>query len=468
MKPVALTELMKNVSADFTGGEALLRSRTVGSICTDTRTLRRGDLFVALRGDVHDGHDFIGSAVAAGASTVIFETAMKAAVRSFVSRHPDVLFIGVHGTRKAFGSIARNYRRRFSPVRIAVTGSVGKTTTKTFIHRVLSKRFKVVASIRSYNNDIGVPKTLLEIDESTEVLVQELGTNHPGEIEYLAGLLEPDCGVITNIGPAHIGFFGTEENIAGEKKHAVSVLPKTGCAFLNAEDKYFDFLRADLAAEVRSFGLRKGDLHPEKIIEIGIGDSTFVIDGVTIRLPAAGVHSVVNGVCAALVGGYFGLSTEEIKDALENIPPQEGRGRIFEKAGALLIDETYNANPLSVSASIDYLGSVGTGGRRIFVLGDMLELGEGSDSYHRDMAGRIMKSGVDILYTYGSKASLTAEACMEGGLGEVHAFGSIDELSETLRKTLRAGDIVLFKASRAVRLERAFSALIGEDDYDRR
>ncbi len=458
MVPSKYTELLHGIRIDSVSSRPDYERGAVSSISTDTRSLKKGDLFIAIPGDRFDGHRFIRDAVEKGAKAVLFNT--KALVQNHIKEYPGVLFIGIGDTRTTFGSIARNYSRKFSVRKIVITGSAGKTTTKALIKSVLSQRFRTLTSIESYNNDIGVPKTLLSLDPKTDVLVQEIGTNRPGEIEYLAHLVQARNALITNIGPAHVGFFGSEKAIALEKKAALLALPPEGTAFLNADDRFFDFLREGLNVPVKTFGLMRGDVHPERVIETGIGKTKFVLLGETVTAPVSGRHGIVNAAAAALVGLHFGLSAGEIRVGIESPVMERGRGSVFEKNGITIIDESYNANPLSVSAALDYIGDLPVSGRKIFVFGDMLELGDESERYHRALAEQVLKNGIDVLYTYGRYAGMTGKSLAGSGRCIVRRFDDTGKLTAELKGDAAAGDLIIVKGSRAMKLEQVVRALV--------
>jgi UDP-N-acetylmuramoyl-tripeptide--D-alanyl-D-alanine ligase len=460
MQRVRLGQLLQGVRLEFISDRKALERLSVSSLSTDTRSLKRGDLFIAIPGEQYDGHAFIGDSLARGASGVLFNDTQRANLSQLMDESPSTPFIGVSDTRKTLGSMAVNYSRIFSVTKLALTGSAGKTTTKGLIHAVLSQKYRVVASIQSYNNDIGVPKTLFTIDRTTQVLVQEMGTNHPGEIEYLASLVQPDCALVTNIGPAHVGYFGSVRNIAREKREIFRALGSEGTAFLNCEDPYYRFLKRGVQASCKCFGLRGGDLFPDRVVSCGVDYTEFVLGGVTMRARVLGTHGVLNATAAALVGKHFGLSMEEVKRGIEEYEGESGRGAVHRRANVTIVDESYNANPLSVSASLDYLGGVETAGRKFFVFADMLELGRSSNHYHRVVARDVLRNGVDIVYTFGEKALVTAARCKAAGHRNVVHFNDIELLGAKLGEEVSGGDIVLVKGSRAMRLERAIEALV--------
>jgi UDP-N-acetylmuramoyl-tripeptide--D-alanyl-D-alanine ligase len=456
MQSVKLTQLIHDGETDFVTSGDHFKAASVESISLDSRSLKKGDVFIAIPGEKFDGHTYITDTLRKGASCVIFEIGKIEKVKALFKIYPSCLFIGVQDTRKVLGSIARHYLSLFNVQRLIITGSCGKTTTKELIDAVLARKFRVIASRRSYNNDIGVPKTIFNIDSSTDVLVQELGTNRPGEIGYLSEIVKQDFALITNIGPAHIGFFGSEEDIAREKKAALYCLEKSGVAFLNAEDGYFGYLTNGIRAGVKSFGLKKGDLFPEKIIKISLDRTEFLLCGERISAGVQGAHGVVNATAAALVGLHFGLTSGEIRRGIESFKSSNGRGRIKSMEGITVIDESYNANPLSVEMSLTHLSAIEVSGRKIFVFADMRELGEKSEYYHRAIADSISRSGIKALFTYGEFAAVTARACEKKGLGFVSSSTDMDGLKDRLKGYLKKGDLVLIKGSRAMKLERVF------------
>jgi UDP-N-acetylmuramoyl-tripeptide--D-alanyl-D-alanine ligase len=465
MDDTGLTRLLEGVDIQYVSDRKAFQAASVRTISTDSRSLKEGELFVAIPGERFDGHDFIPDALERGCAGVLFEMRRGAGLRTLEERQarferPRAVMVGVRDSRRAFGAMARNYLRGFAIPRITVTGSVGKTSTTGMIRDVLGRAFRVVASPESYNNDIGVPKTIFGVDGSTELLVQEIGTNHPGEIANLTGLVEPDRALITDVGPSHLEFFGDERSVAREKKDAILTLPAEGTAFLNADGGFYRYLRRGIRAKVKSFGIERGDLHPEKILRIGFASTEFLLMGERVTIPFPGLHSVVNAVSAILVALDMGLDLREAARGLEEARPRSGRGVVHRLAsGAALIDESYNANPLSVSASLSYLGSLPTEGRRIFVFGDMLELGEKAGEYHRRIADQAHEKGVDVLLTTGEQAAETSRRYGSRGYGIAYHEEGVEGLIDRLRSLTGRDDIVLVKASRKLMLERVVDAL---------
>jgi UDP-N-acetylmuramoyl-tripeptide--D-alanyl-D-alanine ligase len=460
---VKLPELLRGVEADFLNDRNAANAFTVASISTNSRSLKKGDLFVALTGEKHDGHEFVAEALRKGVSAVLFETAKAARMSKLAAERCDVLFIGVENTRRALGAMARNHLGRLRVKKIAVTGSAGKTTTTRLVRCVLARKYKVVSSPRSYNNEIGVPLTAFAAGMDAEYLVQEIGTNHPGEIGTLSRILRQDCAVVTNVGPAHVGFFGSVDAVAKEKKSALECLESGGTAFLNADDRYFGFLSEGLRARVRSFGIDRGDLRPDRILEVGADSAEFVLGGVKVRAALAGLHGVLDATAAALVGRAAGLSFEEIAKGLADYTPEGGRGNVHRVGGVTIIDESYNANPLSLRASLEHFGKVKPKAKGIVVFADMLELGEFSERHHREVATDVLRCGADALFTFGELARITGEECKRLGFEHVSHFRRVEDIAAALKEEMDRGGVgcILVKGSRAMKLDRVVRVLVG-------
>jgi len=462
MIPVKLTSLLKDYEAGYISDKKLFEGFEVKSVSTDTRQLKSGQMFIAIRGDKYDPHDFIEQAVGAGASGLIVDLEKVQNIKRKCKNFSSLLILGVKDTRKTLGIIARNYLNFFQVKKIVVTGTAGKTSCKGLISSILSTRYNVVESEKSFNNDIGVPLTLLRVDGSTDFLVQEIGTNSPGEIARLSDLVRQDYAMITNIGPAHIGFFGSLENIAKEKKTAIEKLGSEGVAFLNADDSFFEFLSRGISASIKTFGIEKGDLRPRKVERVGVDGASFILKDRIINTKVPGIHGILNCVAASLVGIYFDLDMEEIEKRISDYNPEKGRGRVHRIKGITLIDESYNANPLSVGAVLQTLGKTEVSGRKIMVFADMLELGDKSPDFHREVAEDILRSGITLLYTHGELARITGEECAARGNIAVYSIPDLKEMVIHLKKEIGGGDLVLVKGSRAMNLDRVVKGLLEE------
>lgn len=428
---------------------------TFDAVTTDTRSLTHGALFVAISGERFDGNDFIADAYSRGAAGALVS-------RPDQSPLPQVQ---VTDTRRAFGVMARAWRRNFAIPIIAVTGSAGKTTVKELIAEILGVRRRVCVTQGNLNNDIGVPLTLMRLTAEDEALVIELGANHAGEIAYLGDLVEPTVGVITNASAAHLEGFGSLAQVAAAKGELLDHLPRAGTSVLNADDPF----RADWQARARTefvvtFGLGASAdcrvLGPPQFSATRSRFTMHLPDGATveIELPLLGPGNVVNALAAAAAAQAVGASVEDIRLGLERATPVRGRlNALPALAGATVIDDSYNANPASVRAALEYLG--GLPGRRVVVLGDMAELGAEAETLHRQI-GVYARPLCDEFLAIGALARRAAEAYGAKG----RSFDDLDELTKTVLALLAADVTVLVKASRVMRLERLVGALVAPQD----
>ena len=446
MMAMALSEAADVLSADRTGDDV----RFIG-VSTDTRSLRNGNLFVALQGPNFDGHDYIGHAEARGASA--------AAVSRKVSNALPLLRVA--DTRRALGELAAHWRHRFDIPVVAVTGSNGKTTVKEMVAAILRRQGNPLVTAGNFNNDIGLPLTLMRLGDEHRHAVLEMGANHPGEIGYLADIAAPDIGLVNNAAPAHLEGFGSLEGVARAKGELFERLAADGTAIINADDRFAPLWR-ELAASRRviDFGLEK----PAMVSGRWQGDaagSRVVLDmpsgSFDVQLKLPGRHNVMNALAAAAVAEALAVPPEQIAAGLSSLRPVSGR--LQPQAGLRgmhLIDDTYNANPASLAAALDVLAA--STGERWLVLGDMGELGAGSEDLHRQAGEAAHAAGIERLYAVGRLAALAAEGFGAGG----HAFAGMDELIDALREQARPGVTALVKGSRRMRMERAVQALAAQ------
>ena len=434
--------------------------RLVGRISIDSRALGRGDCFVALRGPRFDGHEFVPDVARLGASAAVVSDPTRA------MNSPSALaLLQVQDTLTALHKLATNYRRLMPPTTrvIAVTGSSGKTTTKQLIASVLGERFNVVESSGNNNNRIGVPLNLLRLDPAHDYGVFELGTNHKGEIAELVGMVRPDIGVITNIGLGHVEFLGDEAGVALEKGSLFAALPRNGdgLAVINADDKWCHELRARTSATVVTVGIDNfADIRASEI-KIN-GDVKFRLniakkrEDVIVRLKTLGRHQIYNALQAAAIGYFAGMDLDEIRVGLENAEFPHMRMESITVDGVRFVNDCYNANVVSMKAALQMIRETPCNGRKIGVLGDMLELGEWTQSAHADIGAMAANCGLALLITVGQSARLIAQAAIEAGM-ETHRvlpLGTTTEAEETVRTLAQEGDFVLVKGSRRLQLER--------------
>ena len=441
--------------ANWTGGRLLAGSASamVANICTDSRALKRGDLFVALRGENYDGHKFIEEAAKLGA--------VGAVVEHFpVNLPPEFGIIEVLDTLKALQNLGMNYRISL-PVRIiGITGSNGKTSTKDFTAAVLGRKFITAKTAGNLNNHIGVPLTLLSLSAANEFAVVEMGMNHAGEIAPLAAMAKPDAAIITNVGMAHIEFLGSRAAIAAEKGDLAAAVHENGTVILNADDDFTPVLAGRCRARVVTAGISKGDVRASDLEPISSG-IRFRIHAtgrcLNAELPVPGEHMVRNALLACAAGLDFGMSLEECVEGLRR--PGLSNGRLQQKqiAGLTILDDSYNANPDSMVAGLATLAQHPGKGRRIAVLGRMGELGTESEPGHRRVGAAAGSLGLACLIAVGDEARWIAESA-KGVVEVIHVADTV-AATTALRSFAKEGDIVLVKGSRSAQMERVIAEL---------
>jgi UDP-N-acetylmuramoyl-tripeptide--D-alanyl-D-alanine ligase len=443
--------------AAWTGGTLRTRDADVlaSVVCTDTRALQGGDLYVALRGDRFDGHAFAIEAERRGALAAVLETVSP--------ELPDTFpVIQVADTLKALQQMASNYRRRLNMQVVAITGSNGKTSTKDLTASVLSQRFQVTKTDGNFNNHIGLPLTILRARGSDDIGVFEIGMNHPGEIAPLAEIAAPDVAIITGIGVAHLEFMGTRDAIAQEKGMLAEALKPGGHLVLPVDDPYAASIAARSKGDAVYVGLGKGDVQASNLRPHFHG-MRFTITSkghsVEAELSVPSEHMVRNALLAVAVGQRFGLSLADCAEGLRNLKLTKGRLEQKIVRGIHVLDDTYNANPDSVAAALTTLAQMPAAGRRIAVLGVMGELGAGSEEGHRRVGDVAVSQGVDYLIGVGAEARWITENAYRGGLEKVVHVATTEEAVLLLREAARAGDVVLVKGSRSARMERVVEGL---------
>jgi UDP-N-acetylmuramoyl-tripeptide--D-alanyl-D-alanine ligase len=432
-----------------------LGEATPAGVSTDSRQVQPGELFVALPGDRFDGHDYVGEALARGAAAAL------------VSRIPPGLDAGaplivVEDTLIAYGQLGAWARRQSAAKLVAITGSAGKTTTKRILGDLLARRAPTLTAPGTENNEIGVPRALLDLRPEHRFAVLELGMRGPGEIAYLAELCRPDVGVITNIGASHLGRLGGREAIAQSKAELLQALCPSGRAVLNADDFFFGLLQEMSCCPVISFGMSaEASVSAEEVELLGLEGSRFVLrlgeERLPIAFPLPGQHNLLNALAA--VAAYWAVtgSSQGLQEGLGAAAGESMRDEILSLPGPLtVINDAYNASPTSVAAAVELLSTLG--GRRLLVLGDMLELGVFAEEEHRKIGRLAGERRLDWVLAVGEHAALAAEAAAEAGV-ETALAASPDEALALLREALRPGDVVLVKASRRVGLERIVEGL---------
>ncbi|MDD5349280.1 MAG: UDP-N-acetylmuramoyl-tripeptide--D-alanyl-D-alanine ligase [Chthoniobacteraceae bacterium] len=449
MDPTSLQQLAQWAHASLSCADA---ARTVTRVCTDTRGLEAGDLFVALRGEHFDGHHFVSAAAAAGAAAALVDTAFEGETPA------GFALLRVEDTLRALQEIAASYRASL-PLRVlALTGSTGKTSTKDFTAAVLSERFRVVKTEGNFNNHIGLPLTMLRASAADEIGIFEIGMNHPGEIAPLAALAAPDAAIITNIGSAHIEFLGSRAGIAQEKGLLAEALPASGFLVLNDRDEFSDAIAARTRAGVVRSGIGRGELSAT-LLASGMDGSRFRVrageEEAEVILPVPGLHMIENALLALAAGRAFGVSLADGARGLSSSRLTHGRLERKTLGGIHFLDDSYNANPDSMRAALRTLAVLPVTGARIAVLGRMGELGRESETGHRSVGRDAADAGVDLLIAVGgAEAGQLAEAARQGGLKNVHHVADPAAAAALLAENAHPGDLVLLKGSRAARMER--------------
>jgi UDP-N-acetylmuramoyl-tripeptide--D-alanyl-D-alanine ligase len=451
VEPRTLKFIAGACAAEIHGGSA---DTEVQAVATDSRLAKAGDLFFAIRGEKFDGHDFLAAVAAHGAAAVVVE---KGKVPSPL---PACAVLAVDDVRAAFGQLAAAYRRQFDLPVIAVGGSNGKTTVKDLTASVLRQKFSTLGNEASFNNDIGVPMTLLRLGKTHQAAVLEAGTNHPGELASLVKIIAPQFGVITNIGREHLEFFGDLAGVAQEEGRLAEGLPAEGKLFLNGDDGWSEKIAARASVPVVRVGFgEKNDWHAAKV-RLDKNGVTFQVAAPRAefcgeyRVNLLGRHQAVNALLAAAVGAELGLTGAEIQRGLAACPPPKMRLNFWEAGGVRVLDDCYNANADSTLAALETLCGLPLQGRRVAVLGDMNELGAHSAEAHAEAGRRAAELGIDQLVTIGKMAAVTAQAARAAGLMRVFEFAEVEGAARSVWNFLKPGDVVLLKASRTVRLER--------------
>ena len=444
--------------AEITGGHLMQNGASVEfqGISTDSRTVQPGDLFVPLRGDNYDGHDYLTQAIQRGAAACLSEEMIGGLL---------VPVVKVADTLKALGDLAAALRCKFAGPVVGITGTSGKTTCKEMLAAILEQNGPGLKSAGNFNNLIGVPLTLFELKNEHQWAVVEMGMSARGEIARLAEIATPNVGLITNVGAGHLENFKEISGVARAKGELFIGLPSEGIALINADDPEVCLLPVANGVRKVLFGTREdAAIRAENIMsENGTVGFDLLIAGAVQRvvLPLPGRHNVSNALAAAAAATVLGVELKDIATGLETFKPCPGRMELLELPGDIVVlEDSYNANPLSVHAALDALHDLGSAGRRVAVLADMLELGPTGPELHYQI-GVIAAERTDWLFTYGALAEEIVRGATNAGLAENKTFvaSSHDELAARLLEVLQAGDRVLIKGSRGMRMEKITDAL---------
>lgn len=449
MQPISILEIMEAVGGQLLGGGD--PAMTVTKVETDSRTITQGSLFVPLMGERFDGHAFLNEALEAGAGACFTQ-------RERESYLPGKCYIKVDSTQKALRDLARHYKRKFPIPFVAVTGSVGKTTTKDMVAAVLSEKYNVLKTEGNFNNKIGLPLTLLRLKDEHEICVLEMGMNHFGEIDYLAEIVEPQVAVMTNIGDSHIEHLGSRENILKAKSELFAHMPPDGFVVLNGDDELLATLRGILPYETVWIGGNPGleyralsvESDGERYVHCDVSTPS---GGFSVDIPALGGHMIYPTLSATAIGAHFGMTNEEIARGVLRFAPTKMRMNILPRKDEItILDDAYNANPQSMRAAVEVLSKTKSS-RKIAVLGDMFELGPLAPALHAGVGEYLGKAGVDCLVAVGRDSEHMAKAAEAAGVPEVYWRPTKKEALTVLEQIVRPDTTVLVKASRGMEFE---------------
>jgi UDP-N-acetylmuramoyl-tripeptide--D-alanyl-D-alanine ligase len=457
---------------DSTGGRLIrgVPAKVIGGISIDSRTIKRGDLFVALRGATFDGHQFVQEAMEKGGEGFVIENEALGQKDAIAQMEKAVIVVG--DTLRALGDIAHSWREKHPIPLIAVAGSNGKTTTKEIIATLLEGSFRVLKTWGNRNNLVGLPLTLLDLSPDHTMAVVEMGMNVKEEIRRLTEIADPDVGLITNITEAHLEGLGTFEELIRAKGELWDTMRADGVIVVNQDDVNVMKLAEGYPGKRITFGLEvPSDVMAKEVHTEGAKGVRFTLalgrEEIGVSFPMMGISSIYNALAGTAVATIFGVQLKEIKKRLEGVKPFSMRMEIIRLVnGATIINDAYNANPKSMELALKALSEVKEGGRGIAVLGDMLELGQFSGEAHARIGERVLSFGVDLLFTLGESAEIIAKKAREMGLNESHVTVSRDhrDLLGRLKKTIRRGDWILVKGSRAMSMEKIVRGLMGEEE----
>ena len=456
MFQITLDELIKVVSGEIQLGP-YASDRMIHGISIDSRSIAEGNLFVAILGERLDGHQFVSEVAEKGATAVVIAKEKKNSIQRETFKR--VAVIVVNDTKKALRDMASWYRRKFDLPTVAVTGTNGKTTTKEMIAEVLSSKYEVLRSPQSYNNLVGVPLTIFQLNSNSEALVLELGMSSPGEIGILTRISSPSVGVITNIGPAHLESMESLEKIAKAKFELPDNMPSPKTLVLNADDQILAkrIKQKKPDETVISFSIKKkADFIADQIRANGNGYVSFKVNrSLPVNLMLLGWHNVYNALAAFAVGSFLGLDEQKIKQGLEKCTPSQLRMELIEIGNIRVINDSYNANPVSMEKALETLKNMKTPGKKVAVLGDMLELGEEAIDFHLEVGRKAAQVSVNLLLTVGELARFIGEGAQEAGMNsrDILTFENNEQVALCLLEKLKDGDLILVKGSRKMRME---------------
>ena len=452
MQTLTVKDIIRATGGELEAKTAATAGLEIDNITIDSREVREGSLFSPIKGESRDGHDFINSALVHGASVSLTEKTVRVSEPGTIIRVKD--------TRRALGDIARYYKQKYPVKSVAITGSVGKTTTKDLVYAVLSERFRSYKTQKNFNNDLGVPLTIFGIEKEHEMAVIEMGMNHFGEIDYLAGIAKPDIGIITNIGMSHIENLGSREGILKAKMEIANGFTEKNTLYINGDDEYLKTVKGG-SYKLVSFGTSpENNIYAKDIAPQGLDgvDFTVVYPGGEIKahITRPGVHNVYNALAAVCAGLHFGVTPEEIARGLRDCEYSGERLEIIRHKDFEIINDCYNASPDSIRAALKVL-SYSDKPRKVAILGDVLEMGGFAADAHRELGKDALQA--DMLITAGKNARELAEGAKAAGMKDVTSYDTTDELLKDIEKLVRPGDCVLVKASHGMKFVKITDAI---------
>lgn len=438
MEKLKLSEIAPYLGATYN------KDAEFDSVCIDTRKITKGCLFICIKGERFDAHQFADEALSLGSSAVMIHSDIE----------PNGAYIKVDDTSKAMLSLSGYYRSKFDIPVIGLTGSVGKTTTKEFTHLVVSAKYNAIKTLGNLNNEIGVPQMLFQIDNSTEAAVIEMGMNHFGEISRLVNEVKPTIGLITNIGVSHIENLGSREGILKAKLELCEGLAEGAPLILNGDNDMLQTVK-DEHHKVVFYGIENGEFKAENIVETDNStsfDVAYYGKKQHITIPTIGIHNVYNALAAFAVGYFLNVEPQAAADALGTYVPAGMRQKVVDVDGITSIEDCYNASPDSMRAALKTLSNI-KGNKKIAVLGDMLELGDYAKTAHTEVGRAVAENKIDYLLAYGNDAKFYVDGAKQDGVENAFLFDDKEKLSEMLLNIATKGDAILFKGSRGMKLE---------------
>ena len=463
MQPIPIEALARIVGATVTGRpdqvQAEAQAFHVTGVSTDSRTIRPGDCFFALPGENFDGHDYVSQVLAKGAACAVVSRDVEAGSGPILK---------VRDTIQALGDLARAYRRMNPFQVVAITGSVGKTTTRQIVHHVLSRRFRTHQAQKSFNNNIGLPLTLLSAPPDSEVIIAEIGANHPGEIAPLTRIALPDIAVVTNAHPAHLEGFGDLATIVKEKLSIAEGLSDAGTFLINGGIELLAATARSLGRPFRTFGRSPDANYRAEQIACSGTSSTFIIRGTRVHLPLPGPGNVENAVAAWAVCDQFGLTADDFARAVADLPAVSMRAETLQIGSLTVLNDCYNANPASMRNALAMLANLRSSSdanrnrRLVFICGRMAELGQQTESLHEELGIAAAEAGVDLLVAVGEEPKTAARVARQTARHDLQTicFDDTQSTCEHVQEFLREDDIILVKGSRTARLERVVQQLV--------